>query len=116
MAANGAYYSLVIRDITERKTNEEKISSLVYLDSLTGLPNRRLFNDRLGSAIDQAIDNDRDLSVLYLDLDQFKLINDTMDIKPAIACWLKQASESTHASRKPIHWRGLAAMNSLYCC
>lgn len=75
--ANGAYFSLIIRDITERKTSEEKISSLVYLDSLTGLPNRRLFNDRLGSAIDQATENGMVLSVLYLDLDQFKLINDT---------------------------------------
>lgn len=75
--ANNAYYSLIIRDITERKTTEEKISNLVYLDSLTELPNRRLFNDRLESSIDQAADNGMVLSILYLDLDQFKLINDT---------------------------------------
>lgn len=75
--ANGAYYSLIIRDITERKMIEEKISNLVYLDSLTELPNRRLFNDRLDSSIDQAADNGTMLSILYLDLDQFKLINDT---------------------------------------
>ncbi|MBF6634134.1 MAG: EAL domain-containing protein, partial [Planococcus sp. (in: Bacteria)] len=68
---------LIIRDITERKATEEKISNLVYLDSLTELPNRRLFNDRLESSIDQAADNGMVLSILYLDLDQFKLINDT---------------------------------------
>lgn len=75
--AKGTYYSLIIRDITERRVAEEKISNLVYLDSLTGLPNRRLFNDRLHSSIDQAVENNSVLTVLYLDLDQFKLVNDT---------------------------------------
>lgn len=75
--AKGDYYSLIIRDITERKATEEKISNLVYLDSLTGLPNRRLFNDRLESSIVQASENAAVLTVLYLDLDQFKLVNDT---------------------------------------
>ncbi|AIY06246.1 diguanylate cyclase [Planococcus sp. PAMC 21323] len=72
----GDYHSFIIRDITSRKNNEEKISNLVYLDSLTGLPNRRLYNNRLESTIDQAINNNTVLSVLYLDLDQFKLVND----------------------------------------
>ncbi|WP_298827267.1 bifunctional diguanylate cyclase/phosphodiesterase [uncultured Planococcus sp.] len=75
--AKGDYYSLIIRDITDRKATEEKISNLVYLDSLTGLPNRRLFNDRLESSIAQASENAAVLTVLYLDLDQFKLVNDT---------------------------------------
>lgn len=75
--AKGTYYSLIIRDITERRAAEEKICNLVYLDSLTGLPNRRLFNDRLHSSIDQAKENGSVLTVLYLDLDQFKLVNDT---------------------------------------
>lgn len=75
--AKGPYYSLIIRDITDRKATEEKISNLVYLDSLTGLPNRRLFNDRLDLSIDQALENSTLLAVLYLDLDQFKLVNDT---------------------------------------
>lgn len=75
--AKGVYYSLIIRDITDRKAAEEKISNLVYLDSLTGLPNRRLFSDRLESTIAQAIENETMLAVLYLDLDQFKLVNDT---------------------------------------
>ena len=72
----GVFYSSIIRDITERKITEEKISSLVYLDSLTGLPNRRLFNDRLALAIDQAQEHGQVFSILYIDLDHFKLIND----------------------------------------
>lgn len=72
----GIFYSSIIRDITERKITEEKISSLVYLDSLTGLPNRRLFNDRLALAIDQAQEHGQAFSILYIDLDHFKLIND----------------------------------------
>ncbi|MGE6369840.1 bifunctional diguanylate cyclase/phosphodiesterase [Planococcus kocurii] len=75
--AKGNYYSLIIRDITDRRTNEEKISNLVYLDSLTSLPNRRLFNDRLRSTINQALESKMVLSVLYLDLDHFKMVNDT---------------------------------------
>ncbi|MGB6407816.1 MAG: sensor domain-containing diguanylate cyclase, partial [Planococcus donghaensis] len=73
----GDYHSLIIRDITDQRKSEEKISNLVYLDSLTGLPNRRLYNDRLESTIDQALDNKTTHTVLYLDLDQFKLVNDT---------------------------------------
>lgn len=73
----GDYHSLIFRDITDRRNSEEKISNLVYLDSLTGLPNRRLYNDRLESTLDQAIDASTIHTVLYLDLDQFKLINDT---------------------------------------
>ncbi|MDQ0428853.1 diguanylate cyclase (GGDEF)-like protein/PAS domain S-box-containing protein [Planomicrobium stackebrandtii] len=75
--ARGAYYSLIVRDITDRRASEEKISNLVYLDSLTGLPNRRLFNDRLDSSLSQALENNTVLTVLYLDLDQFKMVNDT---------------------------------------
>ena len=73
----GMFFSSIIRDITERKLTDEKISSLVYLDPLTGLPNRRLFNDRLASALTRAADNNQLFALLYLDLDHFKLINDT---------------------------------------
>ena len=73
----GFYFSSIIRDITERKITEEKISSLVYLDPLTGLPNRRLLSDHLTSALDQAKENKLVFSILNIDLDHFKLINDT---------------------------------------
>ncbi len=72
----GVFYSSIIRDITERKISEEKINNLVYLDPLTGLPNRRLFHDRLESLIKQAGETDLIFSLFYMDLDNFKMIND----------------------------------------
>jgi diguanylate cyclase len=71
------YFSSIIRDITERKLSEEKINSLVYLDPLTDLPNRRLLYDRLASVLDQSRINMQILSILFISLDRFKLINDT---------------------------------------
>lgn len=64
-------------DITSRKESEEKIHQLAYHDSLTGLPNRALFADRLNLALAQAQRNKEDLTLMMLDLDNFKMINDT---------------------------------------
>jgi diguanylate cyclase (GGDEF)-like protein/PAS domain S-box-containing protein len=71
-------YILTIRDITVRKHTEEAIRSLAYHDPLTGLPNRLLFNDRLAQAIERARRNQQLLAVMILDLDRFKLINDSL--------------------------------------
>ncbi|MDH5484592.1 MAG: EAL domain-containing protein [Gammaproteobacteria bacterium] len=68
----------LVRDITERKLASDQIAYLAYHDSLTGLPNNRLFKDRLGQAISHAKRNKKILAVMFLDLDRFKLINDTM--------------------------------------
>jgi diguanylate cyclase (GGDEF)-like protein/PAS domain S-box-containing protein len=65
-------------DITERKRAEEQIRSLAYLDPLTGLPNRLLFNDRVTVAVAQAHRNQQRLAVIFLDLDRFKVINDSL--------------------------------------
>ncbi|MFI5184303.1 MAG: EAL domain-containing protein, partial [Vicinamibacteria bacterium] len=65
-------------DITERKRAEEQIKSLAYHDSLTGLPNRLLFADRLALAVAQAHRQAQGLAVLFLDLDRFKVINDSL--------------------------------------
>jgi len=70
--------SLVFRDITERKQAEGEIRRLAHYDGLTGLPNRRLFYDRLGQAIAIAKRNRHELALLYLDLDGFKAVNDTL--------------------------------------
>jgi diguanylate cyclase (GGDEF)-like protein len=67
-----------IQDITERKRSEEQIRLLAYYDALTGLPNRRFFLQQLEQALVYANRNDRMLAVLFLDLDRFKLVNDTM--------------------------------------
>lgn len=67
----------VTTDITQRKKSEEKIKKLAYQDALTGLPNRTLFDDRLAKAIEVAKRYNRKLGLLFVDLDDFKLINDT---------------------------------------
>ena len=68
----------VARDITERKRAEETISYQAYHDILTELPNRVLFRDRLDVAMMQAMRNGVELAVMFLDLDRFKLVNDTL--------------------------------------
>jgi diguanylate cyclase (GGDEF)-like protein/PAS domain S-box-containing protein len=68
----------VVIDVTERKRAEREIQKLAYYDTLTGLPNRTLFFDRLSQAIAQAKREHRQVGVLFLDLDRFKTINDTL--------------------------------------
>jgi diguanylate cyclase (GGDEF)-like protein/PAS domain S-box-containing protein len=65
-------------DVTERKRAEEQIKELAYHDALTGLPNRLLFNDRLSVAVAQAHRSASRLAILFLDLDRFKVINDSL--------------------------------------
>jgi diguanylate cyclase (GGDEF)-like protein/PAS domain S-box-containing protein len=68
----------VARDITDRKRAEELISYQAYHDILTDLPNRILFKDRLGLALIQAKRKNTELAVMFIDLDRFKLVNDTL--------------------------------------
>jgi diguanylate cyclase (GGDEF)-like protein/PAS domain S-box-containing protein len=65
-------------DITLRKAAEDQIVYQAYHDALTDLPNRLLFHDRLTQALAQARRHAHGLAVLYMDLDQFKLVNDTL--------------------------------------
>ncbi|MDD2664714.1 MAG: EAL domain-containing protein [Dechloromonas sp.] len=67
----------VARDITERKRAEETIAYQAFHDLLTGLPNRTLFADRLDLAISQARRRQQRIGVMFLDIDRFKLINDS---------------------------------------
>ncbi|HEY1042829.1 MAG TPA: EAL domain-containing protein [Telluria sp.] len=69
---------VVARDITDRKRAEEVISYQAYHDILTDLPNRMLFKDRLGLALIQAKRKMAELAVMFIDLDRFKLVNDTL--------------------------------------
>lgn len=71
-------YSAIILDITEAKKKDEVIWSQANYDMLTGLPNRRLLYDRLEQEIKKARRNKLPLAVLFIDLDRFKEINDTM--------------------------------------
>jgi diguanylate cyclase (GGDEF)-like protein/PAS domain S-box-containing protein len=70
-------FTAVVRDITERKSWENRIYTLAYTDSLTGLPNRLLLRDRLEHAIAAAQRNRTLVGVLFFDLDHFKAINDS---------------------------------------
>lgn len=87
---------LTVRDITVRKQTEETIRNLAYHDPLTGLPNRTLFEDRLSQAVERARRADQGLAVMILDLDRFKLINDSLgldkgdDVLRAVAQRLQQ--------------------------
>ena len=71
-------YAAIFSDITERKKREQKIHELAYFDELTDLANRRLFQDRLEQALANAKRHHHQLAVLFLDLDLFKRINDTL--------------------------------------
>lgn len=68
----------LIRDITERKKAEAQIERLAFYDPLTGLPNRRLLLDRLGQALSSSQRTGRRGAVLFIDLDNFKSLNDTL--------------------------------------
>ena len=69
---------LVFRDVTERRELERELRRLAYTDRLTGLPNRALFHDRLERALAMAKRHDTPVAVLFLDLDRFKIINDSL--------------------------------------
>jgi diguanylate cyclase (GGDEF)-like protein/PAS domain S-box-containing protein len=69
---------VTFKDITQRKQMEKEIKYHAYFDSLTDLPNRVLLKDRLTQGITYAQMNGEKLAVLYLDLDRFKYINDTL--------------------------------------
>jgi diguanylate cyclase (GGDEF)-like protein/PAS domain S-box-containing protein len=64
-------------DVTERKRAEDRIAYLAYHDELTGLPNRAMFHEHLDLALARARREDRAVGVLYIDLDDFKLVNDS---------------------------------------
>jgi diguanylate cyclase (GGDEF)-like protein/PAS domain S-box-containing protein len=68
---------LVLRDVTERRALQEALSHRALHDELTGLPNRRLFLDRLDHALDRSLSSRSRHGVLFIDLDRFKLVNDS---------------------------------------
>jgi len=70
-------FDVQLEDITERRRSQEQIRQLAYFDALTGLPNRRLLQDRLEQALLGARRNRGMAAVVFLDLDHFKQVNDT---------------------------------------
>jgi diguanylate cyclase (GGDEF)-like protein/PAS domain S-box-containing protein len=72
------HYVAVFSDITERKAAEERMQHLAHYDLLTGLANRTLFTDRLQQAIAKARRDKTNLALMFIDLDEFKPVNDAL--------------------------------------
>ena len=69
-------FTAILRDISERKENEDRIRRLAHHDTLTGLPNRNLLHDRMAQALARVRRHGGRLAILFIDLDRFKPIND----------------------------------------
>jgi diguanylate cyclase (GGDEF)-like protein/PAS domain S-box-containing protein len=72
------HYIGLFTDITEKKAQEEQLRQMANYDRLTGLPNRNLLQEHIQGAIDQSVVAEGEFSLLFIDLDKFKNINDTM--------------------------------------
>ncbi len=70
--------SCLVNDITDAKLVEQQLSALARFDTLTGLPNRSQLNDRINDAVERSVRNQRSIAVMYLDVDNFKAINDSL--------------------------------------
>ncbi len=73
-----SHYVAIFSDISQRKRDEESIRQLADYDVLTGLPNRRLFNERIAHAVSRAQRSGESLALMFIDLDRFKNINDSL--------------------------------------
>ncbi|HYR28711.1 MAG TPA: EAL domain-containing protein [Thermoanaerobaculia bacterium] len=100
--ANGKIVGVIglIRDITQRKSAEQQIEYQAYHDALTGLANRRLFQEHLSLALALAQRRHSFVAVLFLDLDHFKIVNDSLGHSVGDALLKQVANRLRHAVRE----------------
>ncbi len=103
---SGEGIAVTIRDITDAKLHEQTLERLAVTDTLTGLPNRRWLNDYLPGALVRAHAARRRVALLFIDLDNFKIINDTLGhaagddaLRAAAACLKGAVRGSDHVAR-----------------
>ncbi|BFT70237.1 putative bifunctional diguanylate cyclase/phosphodiesterase [Paenibacillus sp. P36] len=77
LSTNDMGFILICQDITERKRSDEQVRYMAYYDDMTGLPNRRMFRDHLNERLSLARSAGQQVAVFYLDIDRFKLVNDS---------------------------------------
>ncbi|MBT4218461.1 MAG: EAL domain-containing protein [Rhodospirillaceae bacterium] len=93
------HYACVLNDITKRKQDEERIFYQANYDALTELPNRSLFLDRLNQGLDTMQRMDRMLGLMFIDLDGFKLVNDTLGHDVGDLLLQEAADRLSHCAR-----------------
>ena len=96
-----ANYVAIFTDISKAKEAEAQLRQLAHFDTLTGLPNRALFFDRLQKEIDRAKRYNRIMAVLFIDLDRFKNVNDTLGHSAGDALLRTISERLVKCTRKP---------------
>ena len=103
------HYVASFVDISQRKSAEDEIRHLAFYDPLTWLPNRRLLLDRLRQAVIASARSESSVALLFIDLDNFKTLNDTMGHDKGDLLLESVAHRLTPVCVRKIPWRGSAA-------
>ncbi|RCX24857.1 putative bifunctional diguanylate cyclase/phosphodiesterase [Thioalbus denitrificans] len=90
----------IVRDVTDTKRAEERMRQLAYFDEMTGLPNRQFFKEQLEQSIAQARRYKRQMALLFVDLDRFKRINDTLGHNIGDLLLKRVAHQISHSVRE----------------